>query len=224
MLGTSDLSACSRPSDASLHCGSITGLRLPSATAPKVLPNTHGTDSGPMHTRRDARSKKRSKLPRANPIVATGLFTLQATSNAWCKKQQNGTWLHFFVSRRVTRCIQCAWGLNVPETWRRECRNAKGARVWSQMVALLICFSLLSLLFVQLAFKKRKKEGNGGSWNWIFLFSFCCPTSWMFLPTLTPREGCGNETSLAITAFVGQGYGYTNVNEYLTGVLKIVAT
>ena len=44
----------------------------------------------------------RSKIGRTNPIVVTGLFTLQATSNARCNKQQNGTWLHFY---RVASCI-----------------------------------------------------------------------------------------------------------------------
>ena len=47
------------------------------------------------------RREKRSKLGRANPIAATGLFTLQASSNAPSNKHQNGTWLHLFASRRA---------------------------------------------------------------------------------------------------------------------------
>ncbi len=43
--------------------------------------------------------RKWSKLGHQNPIVATGLFTLKAASNAPGNKRQNVTWLHF--SRRT---------------------------------------------------------------------------------------------------------------------------
>ena len=55
------------------------------------------TNAGVRPHAHQTRREKRSKLGGANPIVATGLFTLQATSNVWCNKQQNGTWLHFFT-------------------------------------------------------------------------------------------------------------------------------
>ena len=52
------------------------------------------------------RHKKRSKLGRTNPIVATWLFTLQAMSNAWHNKEP-GSIFSLCVAHRV----QCAWGL-----------------------------------------------------------------------------------------------------------------
>ncbi len=69
------------------------------------------------------RCEKQSKRGRANPIVATGLFTQQATSNSWCNKQQNGTWLHFLALRR--RRVQCAWGLGAAEYSEHSGRTQK---------------------------------------------------------------------------------------------------
>ncbi len=45
--------------------------------------------------------EKWSKFGCKNPIVATWLLALQATSNAPSNKRQNGTWLHLFESRRA---------------------------------------------------------------------------------------------------------------------------
>ncbi len=49
------------------------------------------------------RRERRSKLGRENPIVATGLYTLHATSNTLSNMCQNGTWLHLFALRMVPR-------------------------------------------------------------------------------------------------------------------------
>ena len=68
------------------------------------------------------RRQKRSKLGRKNPVVATGLFTLQATSN----KHQNGTWLHLFESRRaLLPSVHQAWNRIAAE--RHKCMSLLSA-------------------------------------------------------------------------------------------------